>query len=354
MSGAPPHLALLGDASSVHVQRWAREMQARGWRVSLITARAQAIEGVESIVLRPVRRSVDWLWRVGEVKRALARLAPDIVHAHYITSYGYLAARARRQPLVLTAWGTDLLVTPRQSAAKRWLTAFSLRRARLVTGDSRDLLAVVQQLAPGVPTQLVHWGVERARFAPVPWADKPALEAVSLRSWEPNYRIDAVVRAFATVRQSYPQARLHLLGGGSHEGRLRALVKDLALQDSVQFHGRLHDAGMAAVLARCKLSISVPVSDATSVSVLESMACGLAVIASELPANREWLADEALVPVDDEHALAQCWAGLLGDDGRCAALGARNADRIARDGDRRVQMDAVDAAYRRLLTEHAP
>ncbi len=354
MSAAPPHLALLGDASSVHVQRWAREMQARGWRVSLITARAQAIEGVESIVLRPVRRSVDWLWRVGEVKRALARLAPDIVHAHYITSYGYLAARARRQPLVLTAWGTDLLVTPRQSAAKRWLTAFSLRRARLVTGDSRDLLAVVQQLAPGVPTQLVHWGVERARFAPVPWADKPALEAVSLRSWEPNYRIDAVVRAFATVRQSYPQARLHLLGGGSQEGRLRVLVNDLALQNSVQFHGRLHDAGMAAVLARCKLSISVPVSDATSVSVLESMACGLAVIASELPANREWLADEALVPADDEHALAQCWAGLLGDDGRCAALGARNADRIARDGDRRVQMDAVDAAYRRLLTEHAP
>ena len=111
---------------------------------------------------------------------------------------------------------------------------------------------------------------------------------------------------------------------------------------------------MAAVLARCKLSISVPQSDATSVSVLESMACGLAVIASDLPANREWLAGEALVPVGDEPALAQCWAGLLRDDARCAVLGARNAERIARDGDRRAQMDAVDAAYRRLLAERAP
>ena len=352
MSSAP-HLTLLGDATSVHVQRWAREMLARGWRVSLVTARPQPIEGVEPIVLRPVRRSLDWLGRVGEARRALAQLAPDIVHAHYITSYGYLAARAHVQPLVMTAWGSDLLVTPRQSAVKRWLTAWSLRRAQWVTGDSRDLLAVARQLAPAVPTQLIHWGVERARFAPVPWADKPAFEAVSLRSWEPNYRIDAIVHAFAKVCQHLPQARLHLLGGGSEEGRLRALVSDLMLQDSVQFHGRLDDAGMAAVLARCKLSISVPQSDATSVSVLESMACGLAVIASDLPANREWLASETLLPMGDEHALAQCWADLLCDDARCAALGARNAERIARDGDRRVQMDAVDAAYRRLLVEHA-
>ena len=164
-------------------------------------------------------------------------------------------------------------------------------------------------------------------------------------------RIDAIVRAFAQVRQQIPQARLHLLGGGSQDGLLRALVNELSLQNSVQLHGRLHDAGMAAVLARCKLSISAPESDATSVSVLESMACGLAVIASDLPANRAWLAPDALVPVGDVDALAARWLALLRDDARAAALGARNAERIAREGDRRVQMDAMDAAYRRLLAE---
>ena len=346
-----PHLCLLGDANSVHVQRWAREMRARGWRVSLVTARPEPIEGVEQVVLRPVHRSRDWLARAGEARRALERLAPDLVHAHYVTSYGYLAARAGRQPLVMTAWGSDLLVTPRRSAPLRWLTAWSLRRAALVTGDSPDLLAVSRQLAPGVPTLLVHWGVERSRFAPVPWQGKPAAEAVSLRSWEANYRIDAIVRAFAQVRARRPDARLHLLGGGSQEGLLRKLVAELALQDSVQFHGRLDDAGMAAVLAAAKLSISVPESDATSVSVLESMACGLAVLASDLPANRDWLAPDALVPAGDSDALAACWLALLQDDARAAVLGARNAERIVQDGDRRVQMDAMDAACRRLLAQ---
>jgi glycosyltransferase involved in cell wall biosynthesis len=344
-----PHLCLLGDATSVHVQRWAREMLARGWRVSLITARPQPIEGVEQITLPPVRRSRDWLWRVGAARRALAQLRPDIVHAHYVTSYGYLAARAGWQPLVITAWGSDLLVTPARNAPLRWLTAWTLRRARLVTGDSADLLAVANVLAPGVPMQCVHWGVERSRFTPAPWQSKPAVEAVSLRSWEPNYRIDIILRAFAQVRAIKPDARLHLLGGGSQEGALRALAVDLSLQDSVQFHGRLDDAGMAAVLARCKLSISVPQSDATSVSVLESMACGLAVIASDLPANRAWLPTDTLIPVGDADALAVRWLALLNDDAQAAAQGARNAERIARDGDRRVQMDAMDRLYRSLL-----
>lgn len=345
------HLGLLGDASSVHVQRWAREMLARGWRVSLVTARPAPIGGVEQIVLPPVARSRDWLLRVGAARRALQRLQPDVVHAHYVTSYGYLAARAARHPLVMTAWGSDLLLTPRQSPWMRWLTAWTLRRADVVTGDSQDLLAVARALAPGVPAQLVHWGVDLARFAPAPWAAKPPADVVSLRSWEPNYHIDTILRAFAQVRAARPDARLHLLGGGSQTSVLRNLVADLSLQNSVQLHGRLDDAGMAAVLARCKLSISVPQSDATSVSVLESMASGLAVIGSDLPANREWLDAALLVPAGNADRLAACWLDLLNDDARAAAAGQRNAERMALEGDRRVQMDAVDALYRRLVRE---
>ena len=348
-----PHLVLLGDATSPHVQRWSREMLARNWRVSLVTARPQPIDGVAQTVLRPVRRSNDWLWRVGEARAAIQALQPDIVHAHYVTSYGYLAARCGRQPLVMTAWGSDLLLTPRRNPLIARLTAWTLGRASLVTGDSRDLLDAARRLCPGVRVVLIHWGVERARFAPVPWADKPGFEAVSLRSWEPNYRIDVILRAFAQVLAQRPDARLHLLGGGSEEGRLRGLVDDLSLQNSVQFHGRLDDAGMAAVLARCKLSISVPESDATSVSVLESMACGLAVIASDLPANRDWLDARALVPPGDVVALARGWSGLIGDGALAQHMGRDNAERIAQGGDRRVQMDAMDALYRQLLASKA-
>lgn len=347
------HVTLLGDANSVHVQRWVREMQQRGWTLSLVTARPQPIEGVEMHVLRPVRRTSDWLFRVDEARRAVAALRPDILHAHYITSYGYLAARCAHPRRVMTAWGTDLLVSPWRTPWLRWLTAWTLGRARWVSGDSADLLAAAERLCPATPRALIHWGVDRSRFQPAPWAEKPALDIVSLRSWEPNYRIDLILEAVAQLAAQpgglASPLHLHLLGGGSLASELREQVRRLGLSDRVTLHGRLDDAGMAAVMRRCKLSISVPLSDATSVSVLESMACGLAVMASDLPANRCWLAPRMLVPAGDGPGLGQRLMALAADDAALREEGQRNAERIARDGDRRVQMDAVDRLYQALM-----
>ncbi|WP_422843486.1 glycosyltransferase [Acidovorax sp. M2(2025)] len=347
----PTHLCLLGDATSPHVQRWAREMRQRGYRVSLVTARPAPVDGVEVRTLRPVRRSADWLLRAREARRHVAELAPDIVHAHYITSYGYLAARCGRRPLVMTAWGTDLLVTPRKSPWMRWLTGWTLRQADLITGDSASLVAAAAAFRPRRPAQEIHWGVELQRFQPVPWEDKPGHQLVSARAWEPNYRIDTIVEAFALLRARQPQAglALHLLGGGSLEARLRQQVQQAGLEGAVHFHGRLDDAGMARVLGAAKIAITVPESDATSVAMLESMACGLAVVASDLPANRQWLAPQCLVPAGDARALSEQLGALVEDDALAQARGRQNTERIARDGDRAVQMDRMHTLYQQLL-----
>lgn len=346
-----PHLCLLGDANSPHTRRWALEMCARGWRVSIVTARPEPLDGVEQRLLPPVRHQAEWLLRAGAARCHVRELAPDIVHAHYLTSYGYLAARCGRHPLVMTAWGSDLLVTPHTRPWMRWLTGWILRRADLITGDSASLVDAARQYHPRAPVHEIHWGVDRARFAPAPWEGKDGVQIVSLRAWEPNYHIGTLIEAFALLCQQLPEAplQLHLLGGGSLETDLRAQVQKLGLAECVDFHGRLDDAGMAAVLARCKISVTVPASDATSVAMLESMACGLAVVASELPANRQWIAPGLLVPVGNAHALAEVLQRLASDDAHTRQAGERNAERIALDGDRKAQMDNIDRLYRQLL-----
>jgi glycosyltransferase involved in cell wall biosynthesis len=327
-------------------------MRARGWRVSIVTARPEPLDGVEQRILPPVRRQADWPLRAGAARRHVRELAPDIVHAHYLTSYGYLAARCGRHPLVMTAWGSDLLVTPHTRRWMRWLTGWILRRADLITGDSASLVEAAREYRPQAPVHEIHWGVDRARFAPIPWEHKDGVQIVSLRAWEPNYQIGTLIEAFAMLRERLPDAplKLHLLGGGSLEALLRNQVQLLGLEQFVDFHGRLDDAGMAAVLARCKVSVSVPVSDATSVAMLESMACGLAVVASDLPANRQWINPELLVPVDNAQAIAQVLQLLACDDALARQAGERNAERIVLDGDRKAQMDRMDRLYQELLT----
>ena len=346
----PLHLCLLGDATSPHIQRWAREMLRRGWRVSLITARPAPLDGVEVRGIRPVRRSTDWLFRVHETQRHVQDLAPDIVHAHYATSYGYLAARCGRHPLVITAWGTDLLVTPHKNPWMRWLTSWTLRQAGLITGDSASLISAAAELAPGRPVEEIHWGVDLQRFQPTPWHEKTGTQIVSLRAWEANYHIDTLIDAFALLRARLPgrDLRLHLLGGGSLENPLRNQVQALGLTNAVQLHGRLDDAGMARILSQCKISVSVPASDATSVALLESMACGLAVVASDLPANQQWVTSPWLVPAGHAAALADKLQTLVADDALAQQAGERNAQRIAQDGSRAVQMDRMHVLYQQL------
>lgn len=360
------HLCLLGDANSVHVRRWASEMLARDCRVSIITARPQAQDGVNQLVLPPVRRSADWLWRVGATRTHLQTLQPDLVHAHYITSYGYLAARCGRHPLFMTAWGSDLLVTPKRNPVLRALTGWTLRRANVITGDSHDLVQAAQAYQPTASTHLIHWGVDLKRFQPVPWVDKPTgFHIASLRAWEPNYQIHHLIEALALLRQQCPAAgaELHLMGGGSLAAALRGQVSALGLTPCVHFHGRLDDAQMQAVMGQCHVSVSVPCSDATSVSVLESMACGLPVVATDLPANRHWLtlADEPqagaclidpLTPAFPE-ALAHALRGLSEQPERARRYGAVHRSRVEREGDRRVQMDAMVTLYRQHLSDKA-
>jgi len=201
------HLCLLGDANSVHLRRWAQEMLARGWRVSVVTARPQPIDGVEQRVLPAVQRASDWLWLVGAARRHVEDLAPDIVHAHYVTSYGTLAARCGRHPLVMTAWGSDLLVTPRRNALLHWLTGWTLRRADLVTGDSLDLVAAIDAYRPRQPAVRIHWGADTTRFQPAPWADKPGFGIASLRAWDDNYRIHTIVAALGRLMAADPTCR---------------------------------------------------------------------------------------------------------------------------------------------------
>lgn len=360
MTTCPTRILFFADAASVHTHRWVQAVADRGGRAVVITRQAADVPGAEEVIaVRPGGDKLGWFQALPEVRRVAREVAqrfqPTLVHGHYVTSYGlWAAACGLRLPTVLTAWGSDILVTPRQSRLMHLVVAWSLRHADLITADSLDMLDEIATYHPSAPCHQILWGADTELFAPVSAASKSAgFDIVSLRSWEPNYNIDVVVDAFARFVALRPDAmaRLHLLGGGSLQADLEHQVKHLGLVDQVVFHGRVGDRAMAEAIQHSRVSVSVPTSDATSVSVLESMACGLPIVASDLPANRQWINAQGgeVVPVRDPDAICQALMRLHDQPGLAEQMGAHNRARIERQASRRGQMDAMWRHYQKLL-----
>lgn len=356
----PLRILFTGDADSVHLQRWVLEMHRRGAECHVLTRRPAVVPGAAAVhAIRPGSDAAGWFLALPEVRRWAARIAPDLVHGHYVSSNGLWAAACGRRPVVLTAWGSDLLVTPRRSRLMHALTGWTLRRADLLTGDSRDLIEAMDGYGATAPREELLWGVDTAHFQPsAPSApgvrEDGAFELLSLRAWEPNYRIDVILQALALLRQRDPASpvRLALLGGGSLELALREQAQALGLHDEVRFVGRQNDAGMLQWMQRCHVSVSVPESDATSVSVLESMACGLALVASDLPANRQWIDAQGgrLVGAGDARALADAVQALQAlPREQLAAMGRHNRAVVLQRAARKQHMDRMYALYLQLL-----
>lgn len=363
VSGQALRVLYFADAASVHTRRWVAAAVERGARAVVVTRNPGEVPGADEVItLRPGSDKLSWFAALPEVRRVsrelMQRFQPTLVHGHYVTSYGmWAAACGLKLPKVLTAWGSDILVTPRESRLMRAVVGWSLHHADLITADSMDMLDEIGRYHPGAPCHQILWGADTDRF--VPGEAAPGFQVLSLRSWEPNYNIDVLIKAFARLVQQRPdaQARLCLLGGGPQAAELQALAQQLGVQRHVDFVGRVGDQAMVDALQRSRVSVSVPSSDATSVSVLESMACGLPIIASDLPANRQWISPGQggwLVPARDETALLQALITALDQAEVRHSMGQSNRERIERDASRRGQMDAMWRLYQGLLHPVVP
>ena len=104
----------VSDALSVHTRRWAEHYRDRGIDVHIASFRPAQMDGVTIHVLPTGGLGrLGYFLAVPVLRQGARQLRPDVVQAQYVTSYGFLAALARLHPLVVMAWGTDVLISPR-------------------------------------------------------------------------------------------------------------------------------------------------------------------------------------------------------------------------------------------------
>jgi glycosyltransferase involved in cell wall biosynthesis len=389
---SPLRICVVGDLDGVHTHRWVRWFVERGHELHAVsyyqprrpppgvTVHA-LVGGSVSTALpggpgragwRPAARRLaeavsPSLWRLVNglryqrrgLGRAIDSVAPDVVHAHYVVEHGFYAALAGRRPLVVTAWGSDVLVAPRCSPLARAIARYALRRADLVTSNNEYMAQRLVELgAPAERVVLVVLGAD-AFFLERPGVSvnlRPSSETpptvISVRSLDSRlYNVDVILRAMALVRKRVPDARLLVAGEGRLRVRLERLALRLGLEEAVAFLGYLNREALRDALASAHVYVSVPRSDGTAVSTLEAMAVGCFPIVSDLPSQEELVRDGEngfRVPVGDGGVLAErIVEALARPDLRRQAL-EPNRDLVRRRGLLEENMARMEELYRGL------
>lgn len=153
---------------------------------------------------------------------------------------------------------------------------------------------------------------------------------LSTRNFEPHYRVDNTLRAFARVRERYRDATLTVAGSGSEEGRLRRLASSFGV-DGIRFLGRVEPEDMPRLLEEADVFLNSSEVDNQPVSVLEAFAAGIPVVSTRAGDLASLVRDGEtglIVPYGSPAAMADRVVALLAHPERSVAITRRAREEV--------------------------
>jgi len=315
-------ICYLADAASIHTQKWIRFFADRDHEVHVVSFQDADISTVtfhRIEVSFPLKTSptatwyekIGYLFHLNAARKLVRRLSPDILHAHWATSYGLMGALSNWHPFILSTWGSDVFDFPRKSFWHKRMIEFTLRRADDVTATSRMLADETKRyMSADRPVHTIPFGVDIDRFRPQTSARRGGVTVGIVKKLEKKYGVEHLIRAFATITSAHPEARLLIVGDGSEEMALRELARQLGIEKSVIFAGFTKNDRVPYYLHQMDVFVvpSVMSSETFGVAAVEAAACGLPVIASDIGGLPEVVIDGQtgfLVPPAAPAAIAE-------------------------------------------------
>lgn len=325
-------ICYIADAPSTHTQKWVGYLAHKGHEIHLISPvpfegdfHGEEFGNIALYLLKRVQPQIriisfliDTLSLIVQTRKLVRKIKPDILHAHYISDNGFLAAMTGFHPLVLTVWGSDVFVDPQRSPIDRYKVRFALKRADLITTSLRYTTEYIrQELLDVSPNKLkaLPWGLDTNLFK------KGYLNEVSMlrknlgisdntftilspRAMSEHYGIEYIVKSIPYIIEKYPDICFIFLRGFTmppeyenkvwyeYENKVCTVAKNLGVKAYTRFVSQhLDQKEMPIYYNMCDVLISIPKTDQIGFCIHEGMACGVIPIVSNLRINLEILTD---------------------------------------------------------------
>jgi phosphatidylinositol alpha-mannosyltransferase len=343
----------------VHVGNLARRLRARGHdAIVLAPTSSVPVDPWVRSVGRP--RRVSYRGTVAPIaplayrrtRAVLASIRPDVVHVHepLTPSASMFATLAATAPVVATVHA--YLDRSRAMELAAPVLRRIWKRVRIGVAVSEAAASFLRRALPDAALEIVPNGVDVEAFAGAePVSDLPEGRRIAwAHRLDPQKGFFVAVAAFAKVLADVPDAVLVVVGDGRDREALALLTP--SARERVHLLGALPNERLPAIHAACDVFVASAVGqESFGIALVEAMATGLPVVATDIPGYREVVSDGVeglLVPPRDPEALAAGLVRVLREPELAARLGGAGRDR-ARTFDWSFVVDRLEELYGRAI-----
>ncbi len=294
-------ILLLADVNSPHTTKWSNSLNDLGFEVALFSLGRCKNNYCELDINDKHLFNLDlpyelqqgpeisiakfrYLYALKILKKIITNYSPDILHAHYASSYGLLGALSNFRPYVISVWGSDVLSFPNQSFVHKKILKFNLKRADQILATSNFLAKRTNEYTHK-QIGITPFGVDVDKFIPTETKgpfNKKDIVIGTIKSLEKTYGIDTLINAFSIVRNKFKDLPLKLLiiGSGTEEINLKKLAEEKIGKSDCIFTGLINHSLIQNYHNMIDIPVFLSKQESFGVSILEAMACCKPVIVS--------------------------------------------------------------------------
>lgn len=361
-------IAFLAAQSSIHTIRWLNALIQRGHKVYLISQHKNdlvnnLIHPDVCIDYLPWNSPFGYVLNQSYLTSILNKIQPDLLHAHYASGYGTLAALTNFHPLVISVWGSDIFDFPQKSVFHKKLIIYNLNSADWVCSTSEIMAEEVKLLARVNKLSITPFGIDTTIFKP----RKPRLKNTDqltigiIKSLEYKYGVDILIKAFAQAKQmldkTFPaisdKLRLMIVGDGTEIKNLKLLVKQFNIECLTTFMGAVPHTEIPLYVNQLDIYVCPSrCEESFGVSVLEASACEIPVIVSNkggLPEVVENLVTGYVVESENVDELVKAILKLIKNDTDRILMGKSGRKRVLEKYEWADSVELMENVYRQVI-----
>ncbi|MBC8344734.1 MAG: glycosyltransferase [Candidatus Marinimicrobia bacterium] len=343
-------ILLLSDANSSHTMKWAFSLQNHGVNILLfslfkpnqdvaqqyqdcgITIVDANLQDRINHLRRPNLSKLNYIKSLRLLTKTIDAYQPNLLHAHYASSYGVLGYLSKFKPWILSVWGSDIYDFPQKNRWNKWLLNKVLNNAETVCSTSQTMANEVSQYFDRSNLEVVPFGIDPDIFTPTKEKNQP-FTVGTIKSIEKHNNMDCFLDAVKIVIYDYKLSNLQFLivGEGSQLEKMKQKAKALNIDTIVTFSGFIPHKSIVEYYQKLSIFISVSTRESFGVSVLEAAACGIPAITSDvggLPEVNQHNHTGWVMPPSNPRALADAIKKLYQDNQLRTQFGKNARQRV--------------------------